>query len=74
MFLFSWKKMKKIGEDEEYTGKEIKELFPEKEKEEEINQFQKKIMCPICKSANSDTESHCRYCGTALNYDLETNL
>ncbi len=68
------KKMKQIGEEEDYTGKSVKDLFPEKEKEEEIDHLQKKIICPICKSANSDTESHCRYCGTALKYDLESNL
>ena len=67
------KKMKKIGEQEEYTDKSVKELFP-KIQEEEIDQLEKKIICPICKSANSVTESHCRYCGTALSYDLESNL
>jgi len=66
------KKMKKIGEKEDYTGEFVKDLFPEKE--EEIDQLQKKIICPICKSANSDTDSHCHYCGTALKYDLESHL
>jgi len=66
------KKMKKIGEEEDYTGEFVKDLFPEKE--EEIDQLQKKIICPICKSANSDIDSHCRYCGTALKYDLESHL
>jgi len=66
------KKMKKIGEEEDYTGEFVKDLFPEKE--EEVDQLQKKIICPICKSANSDTDSHCRYCGTALKYDLESHL
>ena len=66
------KKMKKIGEEEDYTGEFVKDLFPEKE--EETDQLQKKIICPICKSANSDTDSHCHYCGTALKYDLESHL
>jgi len=66
------KKMKKIGEEEDYTGEFVKDLSPEKE--EEIDQLQKKIICSICKSANSDTDSHCRYCGTALKYDLESHL
>ena len=69
------KKMKKIGEEEGiYTSEYVPDLFSEKEKEEEIEQLQKKIICPICKSANSDTESHCHYCGTALKYDLESYL
>ena len=66
------KKMKKIGEEEDYTGKSVQELRPEKE--EELDQLQKKIICAICKSANSDTDSHCHYCGTALVYDLESHL
>lgn len=66
------KKMKKIGEEEDYTGEFVKDLFPKKE--EEVDQLQKKIICTICKSANSDTDSHCHYCGTALKYDLESHL
>jgi hypothetical protein len=66
------KKMKKFGEEEEFTSEFTKDLLSEKE--EEIDQMQKKVICPICKSANSDTESNCRYCGTALKYDLESHL
>jgi len=70
--IIAHKKMKKIGEEEDYTGEFVEDLLPEKE--EEIDQLQKKIICPICKSANSDTDSLCRYCGTALKYDLESHL
>ena len=70
--IIAHKKMKKIGEEEDYTGEFVEDLLPEKE--EEIDQLQKKIICPICKSANSDTDSNCRYCGTALKYDLESHL
>ena len=68
------KKMKKIGEEEGYSGGYTPQLLPEQEKEEEIEQLQKKVICSICKSANPESESHCHYCGTALKYDLESHL
>ena len=68
------RKMKKIGKKEEFTDDYVQQMFQEKKKEEKTEQLQKKIVCPICKSANPDTNSQCHYCGTALKYDLESHL
>ncbi|TFG15718.1 MAG: zinc ribbon domain-containing protein [Promethearchaeota archaeon] len=68
------KKLKKVGPEEEYGLESSKFFLPEKKEEEEFEEIQKNIICPACKTANSDTLSYCSYCGTALKYDLERNL
>lgn len=66
------KKMKTIGEEQEFDFKSSEQFILEKE--EVLEDIPKNIICPVCKTANSDSKSYCQYCGTALKYDLESHL
>jgi hypothetical protein len=67
------KKMKTIAkEEEEYKVDFTAQFIPENL--EKIEEIPKNIICPACKTANSDMEIYCIYCGTALKYDLESHL
>lgn len=66
-------KLEDKGEEElkfDFSG----QIFHEKEKEEQLEKIPKGIICPSCKTTNSNIVSYCSYCGTALNYDLESHL
>jgi hypothetical protein len=71
LVLIGRRKMKKTSKEDSLENLPLQIDY---NKEVELEQTSNVIKCPVCSSGNSKVDNFCQSCGTALNYNLESNL
>ena len=64
------KRKMKVSSKEPEEKKFLDQILPQ----EKIEEIPNKIKCPACKKENNNYDIYCKYCGTALKYNLESHL